>query len=187
MKKARLIIGMCLVLGISMLWITPVFATDLSKTPVTTVPNKPMISKTLERESKTTDTAIKFAEDEYLRITTPNGKDEIKTFEKQLNVMGEARANTKVTMTVYYENPEQRIIAGKPLSRTYEVSDVGATQTFNQLIDLEVGENKIIVKYVYDKKSGSYELEITRQSEAEKEQIKNYIANTAEAFSITKP
>lgn len=181
MKKVRLIVSMCFAIGLSIIGASPVFAVDLGKTAATT-PNKQVIPKVVEKEMKTTDTAIKFAEDEYLRITQPISKEDTKTFEKQLNVMGEARANTKATITVYYENPEQRVIAGKAVSKTYELSEVGATQTFNQLIDLEVGKNKIVIKYEYGKVAGSYELYIVRQSEVEKEQLKNFLVNDSSAI-----
>ncbi|MGL4346235.1 MAG: hypothetical protein ACRCTE_13635 [Cellulosilyticaceae bacterium] len=182
MKKIRLITGMCLTLGVSMIWVTPVFATELTKPPVVTTPNKVAVPKTLDKEAKTTDTAIKFEQDEYIRVTQPLNKDDAKTFERQLNVMGEARTNTQITITVYYEKSELRVAQGKPVSKTYEMVEVGATQSFNQLIDLEVGKNKIILKYVSGEEVDSCEFYITRQSEAEKEQLKNFIANSAAPF-----
>lgn len=176
MRPVRLITGMCLVLGMSIFWATPVFASEIKTTTITT--NKTVTT----RDAKTTDTAIKFEEDEYIRITTPQAKDEVKTFEKQINVMGEARANTKLTITVYYENPEERLRAGKAISKTYDLIEVGATSTFNQSIELEVGKNRIVIKYEYDKKTGTQEFIITRQSEEEKEKLKTFIANSPAPF-----
>lgn len=184
MKKVRLIISMCFAVGISMIWVTPVMASDLNK-PAVIAPTKPTVVKVPDKEVKTTDTAIKFADGEYIRITQPINKDETKTFEKQLNVMGEARSGAKITIVVSYENQEQRLVSGKPISKTYELSDVGATQTFNQLIDLEVGKNKIVVKYEYGKVTGTEEIYIERQSEENKEKLKNFIANSPNSFSAT--
>lgn len=176
MKPVRLITGMCLVLGLSLIWATPVFATDVKPTVVTT--NKPPIT----REAKTTDTAIKFAEDEYIRITEPTLRDDVKTFAEVLNIMGQARANTKLTITVYYEKPEERLKAGKAISKTYDLVEVGATQTFNQKIELEVGKNRIVIHYQYDKKTGSEEFTVIRQSEEDKNKMLGFLATSPEPF-----
>ncbi|OON97405.1 MAG: hypothetical protein ATN31_08245 [Candidatus Epulonipiscioides saccharophilum] len=162
-------------------------------------------------EQTTVDSSIEFKKDEYVKIINPlMGLGEnsfVTTFEKEINLMGEARAGTKISIVVYN---------GTKIYKEYELDPVGATQTFNQLLSLQEKDNTVVLTYTHpdlklievkdekdekDEKSeeknlneaenlkevelekgpkNSITLNIYRQPEENKLKIKNYIVSTPE-------
>ena len=121
------------------------------------------------------------SEDGYIsRITQPN-KINMTTFESKINLMGEALyQGTDITIEIYDTKVFTK--AGKTETyfkslptNVYNLGKVGATKTFNQLLDLAEGENKIVVRYTLNNVKDEMEFYITRESEENKQQIKNYI------------
>ena len=138
-----------------------------------------VIVESEQRDGKTVEYLT--SEDGYIsRITQPN-KINMTTFESKINLMGEALyQGTEITIEVY--DTKTFIKAGKTEvvyktlpTNIYELGKVGATKTFNQLLDLAEGENKIVVHYLADKVEDEMVFYITRESEENKQQIKNYI------------
>ncbi len=118
------------------------------------------------------DSSVMFDLNEYVRITQPivdEQEYEITTFERQINMMGEARAGTQIVITVLRDNFEHQ---------KYELELVGATQTFNQLIELGERQNLIIVSYKHNDYENTFAFEIFRQPEENKSQLKNFIIST---------
>ena len=68
---------------------------------------KPVQTKTVQTVAKEetptgTSSAITFEKDEYVRITQSlAGKEEIQTFDSQINIMGEARTGTAIEIVIY--------------------------------------------------------------------------------------
>lgn len=137
------------------------------------------VNKLAKTADTTTSQSITFEKDEYVRITQPIKKDGItSTFDNQINVMGEAREGTNVVITVSLSTEEN--MEEKKLPLKYELPVVGATQTFNQLIELNEGTNIIVISYtnvntkdVY----GEMTLAIKREKEDTKKAIKGYIVD----------
>jgi hypothetical protein len=129
---------------------------------------------------------IRFKKDEYIRIAQPVIKDNLITFDSQINIIGEAREGLDITIQVYenLETDEDPV--------TYTVKKVGATQTFNQLIDLKEGNNVVAIQYVYvaDKKesplSGVMYFTINRKPEKTKQLMINYRVGQGEVTSEIK-
>ncbi|OON98888.1 MAG: hypothetical protein ATN35_03085 [Epulopiscium sp. Nele67-Bin004] len=119
------------------------------------------------------DESVLFEEDEYVRIARPIVTDEslITTFESKINMMGEAREGTLIAITVYQD---------ENVLNMYDLEPVGATQTFNQLIELGDRHNVIIVSYMHEADGvGSHiQLEIYRQPDENKALLKNFIIST---------
>lgn len=136
-------------------------------------------NKLAKTTDATTSQSITFEKDEYVRITQPIKKDgTTSTFDSQINVMGEAREGTKIVITVSLNTQDK--MEEKKLPVKYELSAVGATQTFNQLIELKEGTNIIAISYtnintkdVY----GEMTLTIKREKEDTKKAMKSYIVN----------
>jgi hypothetical protein len=181
MKKAKRLSGL---LAVSILAVLPIsvqaksvsFNTSALLGPTRTVvlaSETGAILDTQKAEEKkvTTVSSIEFAEGEFVRITQPSIKENMSTFETQLNLIFEARLNTKITVQVLYGDKNL-----KETSKTYEVKTVGATQTCNQVVDLKVGENTILITAVHESTSGNEELSffIIRKSEQTKEALINY-------------
>lgn len=122
-------------------------------------------------EEKTTVSGIQFKENEFVRITQPTFKEKeaVSTFESQLNIIGEARVDTTIKIKVMYDNGEAKVYD--------ELKPVGVTQTFNQLIDLKVGQNVVVISATHKDGKSTAEITgtITRKSEQTKEDLKNYI------------
>ncbi|OOB78133.1 MAG: hypothetical protein BEN19_00995 [Epulopiscium sp. Nuni2H_MBin003] len=118
--------------------------------------------------------SIDFTHDEYVRITHPvTDYDEdyiLTTFEEHINIMGEAKVGTNITISVVQE---------QVLYKEYILGEVGATQTFNQLIELGEKDNQIVLEYTtIEKEIGVIVVDIYRQPEEHKLKIKNYIVST---------
>ncbi len=150
----------------------PIFATE------ETVPQYESIQQAMESQIGTisVDSSVIFDETEYVRITQPIVDNEeeyvITTFEHQINMMGEARAGTQLIVTVQHSDET---------SKLYELELVGATQTFNQLIELGERQNLITIYYsheAFDEHMHSLMFQIYRQPEENKSQLKNYIIST---------
>ncbi|MGL5676498.1 MAG: hypothetical protein ACRDDX_08790 [Cellulosilyticaceae bacterium] len=129
---------------------------------------------------------IKTEEKISVRITQPPKKDDIQTFDSQMNVMGEAIVGTDIIISVTYDT---NLVDLQEDQKTveYKLKTVGATQTFNQLIDLKEGENTIVLRYVNGSDKGILTLKIKRMSESERQLIKSYITPQAIVDKITTP
>jgi hypothetical protein len=117
------------------------------------------------------------SEDKYIRITQPT-KPNTSTFESKLIIMGETRQGTDIVIEVYSGKLDKETMAISKEPKIYKLKSVGITETFNQLIELEEGDNKIVLIYTNDKDKKDKEKMvfcITRESEATKEFIKSYI------------
>lgn len=112
-------------------------------------------------------------EDGNVRITQPN-KIHLTTFESKINLMGQTKKGTTITIEIY--NSKENAKSEEPI-KTYEVGTVGVTGTFNQLIELAEGENRIVVIYANSKEKMDDEMifYITREPEESKKLIKEYI------------
>ncbi|MEF9959464.1 MAG: hypothetical protein RR448_03360 [Niameybacter sp.] len=178
-------IGSILVLGAAMIVPTGVFAAEIKpdftkNVKTTSTVNEVSIIK--ETSQTSTSSAITFAKDEYVRITQSLDKEEIQTFDSQINIMGEARTGTNIEIVVYSgEKMDRPAPTDSNNYKVYKVKEVGATKLFSQLIELSEGSNHVIIKYTYepDGKSGSFTIRIQKKAEAEKEKIKTFIADDA--------
>ena len=133
----------------------------------------------------TTYAWVQFDEGEYIRITQPTNKEYKPniTFDSQVNLMGEARVGTVINIKVYdkYIIEDEEDFFVKDLAKKYldalidefDLKPVGSTNTFNQLIDLEDGENTIVITYsVGEDKEEVIYLFITKK---EKGILENYV------------
>ncbi|MEG0326021.1 MAG: hypothetical protein RR618_05780 [Cellulosilyticaceae bacterium] len=138
-----------------------------------------VVNKLAKTTDTTTSQSITFEKDEYVRITQPIKKDGVTcTFDSQINVMGEAREGTNVVITVSLSTEEN--MEEKKLPVKYELPVVGATQTFNQLIELNEGTNIIMISYTNLNTKNVYgEMTFTlkREKEDTKKAIKGYIVD----------
>ncbi|MEG1829196.1 MAG: hypothetical protein RR309_07205 [Cellulosilyticaceae bacterium] len=138
-----------------------------------------IVNKLAKTTDTTTSQSITFEKDEYVRITQPIKKDGVTcTFDSQINVMGEAREGTNVVITVSLSTEEN--MEEKKLPVKYELPVVGATQTFNQLIELNEGTNIIVISYTNLNTKNVYgEMTFTlkREKEDTKKAIKGYIVD----------
>lgn len=138
-----------------------------------------VVNKLAKTTDTTTSQSITFEKDEYVRITQPIKKDGVTcTFDSQINVMGEAREGTNVVITVSLSTEEN--MEEKKLPVKYELPVVGATQTFNQLIELNEGTNIIVISYTNLNTKNVYgEMTFTlkREKEDTKKAIKGYIVD----------
>lgn len=175
-------VGSIVVLGMALLAPHKVFASEVKAEA------KPAV--TIKDNAQTsTPSSITFKKDEYVRITQSlENKEEIQTFDSQINIMGEARKGTNIEIIVYTGEKVDHPVATQTNNyKVYKLKEVGATQLFSQLIDLyegdngTEGQNNILIKYTYpaDEKSGSFYIKIIRKAEAEKEKIKSFIADDA--------
>nr|WP_307992958.1 hypothetical protein [uncultured Niameybacter sp.] len=175
-------VGSILVLGMALLAPQAVYAGEIKPE------NKPAVA-IKDNAQTSTPSSITFKKDEYVRITQSlENKEEIQTFDSQINIMGEARKGTNIEIIVYTGEKVDKPVATQTNNyKVYKLKEVGATQLFSQLIDLYEGENgtegqnNVIIKYNYppDEKSGSFYIKIIRKAEAEKEKIKSFIADDA--------
>lgn len=167
------------VIVLFMLSLIGVFGTTIYAANTTEGSN--VIVKSEQKDGKTIEYLA--SEDGYIsRITQPN-KINTTTFESKINLMGEASSQgTKITIEIY--NTKTITKAGKAETvfkteptYTYKLGEVGTTCTFNQLLDLLEGENKIVVQYenASSKVDDEMVFYITRESEENKQQIKNYV------------
>lgn len=119
---------------------------------------------------------IQFNKDEYVRITQPT-KDKTAVFDEEVNVTGEARDGTEIQIQLFNKKDHDFTYPRKAY-RTYNLDEVGISRTFNELIELEEGDNRVRLIYKYKNTSGEIiegriVIYITRKSEAEKEVLKN--------------
>ena len=181
MSRIKYLISIA-VLGCTFLAPNAVYGAEIKpeKKPVQT-----KIVQTVAKEETPTSTssAITFEKDEYVRITQSlAGKEEIQTFDSQINIMGEARTGTAIEIIVYtgdkVDNPKATDTNNY---KTYTLKEVGATMLFSQLIDLKEDQNNVVISYSYpaDEKTGKIYLTIIRKTEKEKEQIKSFIVDDA--------
>lgn len=130
---------------------------------------------------------IQFEKDEYMRITQPI-KDKMAVFEKDVNVMGEARYGTIISIQLFNKKEDELAYPRKPY-RTYKLDEVGMSQTFNELIQLQEGDNKVRLVYEYTNSNGELidgriVVYITRKSEAEKEVLKSLRIDSTEKVKV---
>lgn len=176
MSKMKYLVSLA-ILGCACFAPTTLQAAEIKPEPTKTV------EKTVVKQDTPTSTssAITFAKDEYVRITQSlENKEEIQTFDSQINIMGEARTGTTIELIVYTGDKVDKPEATETNHyKTYTLKEVGATMLFSQLIDLKEGQNNVIIKYSYpaDDKTGNINIKIIRKPEKEKEQIKTFIVD----------
>lgn len=129
---------------------------------------------------------IQFEKNEYVRITQPI-KDKMSVFDKDLNVTGEARYNVKIKMQLFNKKDNDRLYP-RDAYRTYSLDPVGFSQTFNELIELREGDNKMRLLYEYTNANGDYVdgrivVYVNRRTEEEKVALKNLRIDTTEQFT----
>ncbi len=115
-------------------------------------------------EQTTVDSSIEFKKDEYVKIIHPlmdlGEQSFVTTFEKEINLMGEARAGTQISILVYN---------GTKIYKKYELDPVGATQTFNQLLSLREKDNTVVLIYTHpDLENAEEEKNLEVQNSGEK-------------------
>lgn len=143
-----------------------------------------VVKEYVQSNGKTTTGLASDNDDGYIRIAQPT-KVSTSTFESKINLMGETKKGTEITIAVYNKKDNTKSTSeykDEPTT-TYELSTVGLTGTFNQLIDLLEGDNKIVLSYVntQDNKKDYMIFYINRGSEQDKELLKNYLV-----FSVVK-
>lgn len=181
-RLAKRLIGLSIFVTTLAGYVT-VYATDDTRFTQT---EKPAVVSSAAA-SATTSQSITFKEGEYVRITQPSLVENAPTFDSQTNVMGEAREGTIIKIEVAVGSTEEtaeKVLHDKTLGkyRLYELATVGATQTFNQLIDLGEGMNVIKISYTHEDKAdvyGSMKFTIERKKQAIKEDLKNYNVMTS--------
>lgn len=129
---------------------------------------------------------IQFEKDEYIRITQPI-KDKMSVFDQALNVTGEARYNVNIKMQLFNKKENERMYP-RNWYRNYTLDPVGFSQTFNELVELQEGDNKIRLVYEYttdkgDSIEGRIVVYVTRKSAAEKSALKNLRIDNMEIFT----
>ena len=128
---------------------------------------------------------VQFDSGEYLRITQPI-KDKMAVFDKDVNVMGEARYQTIITMQLFNKKESDKVYP-RSAYHVYDLDAVGISQTFSELIELQEGDNKIRFLYNYmDPKGelveGRIVIYVTRKSEEEKTALKSLRIDNTEQF-----
>lgn len=180
MSKVKYIVSI-VILGCALLAPSTMYAAEIKPTPAKTDVNKTEVIANKQDTPTSTSSAITFEKDEYVRITQSlENKEEIQTFDSQINIMGEARKGTKIDIIVYTgEKVDSPVATESNNYKVYTVKEVGATMLFSQLIDLKEGQNNILIKYIYppNEKTGKIELKIVRKTDKEKEQIKSFIVD----------
>ena len=134
----------------------------------------------------TKSSPIQFEKDEYLRITQPI-KDKMSVFDKDLNITGEARYNLNIKMQLFNKKELDRLYP-RNTYRTYNLDPIGFSQTFNELVELREGDNKIRFLYDYTNSAGEFVegrivIYVTRKTEQEKIALKNLRIDTTEQFT----
>ena len=114
------------------------------------------------------------SEDGYVRITQPT-KVKTFTFDSKMNIMGETNKGTNIAIEVYNTKLDKDNISLPKDPVLYKLNTVGVTETFNQLIELLEGENRIVLTYTNEKdkiNKGKMVFIVTRESEETKERLK---------------
>ncbi len=131
--------------------------------------------ETIVKDDKKVEVVV--SEDQYVRIAQPT-KVNTSTFESKMNIMGETKQGTEITIEVYNTKTDN-ISLSKDVT-IYKLKTVGITGSFNQLIELLEGENKVVLTYTNEKDKKEKEkmvFYITRESEEIKELVKNMIVH----------
>ncbi|WP_069999246.1 hypothetical protein [Cellulosilyticum sp. I15G10I2] len=127
--------------------------------------------ETVIKNDKKVDIIV--SEDKYVRISEL-AKASTSTFESKMNIMGETKQGTDIVIEVYNTKTDNLSLSKNVTS--YTLNTVGITETFNQLIELLEGENKVVLTYTNEKdKKDKLQMifYITRESEETKELLKN--------------
>ena len=150
--------------------------------------NQVLTEETVVEETIASETATTAVTEDYVRITQPNIKDEIQTFDSQMHIMGEASVGTEIQIIVYYGDTVE-VLDATIEQATYKLKVVGATQTFSELIDLKEGQNNILIRYQYSGQSerGTLAVKVLRRSQAEKELIQSVLNPQVLAEKIVSP
>lgn len=167
MKISKNIIMLLMFIGIGL------FGSSVYASEVTTTASNIKV-ETIMRDDKKIEIIV--SEDKYVRITQPT-KVNTSTFESKMNVMGETSEGTEITIEVYNMNLDKNSSSSLKNVITYDLKTVGFTGTFSQFIELEEGENKVVLIYTNEKDKKTKEkmiFYINRESEEKKEYIKNY-------------
>lgn len=185
MSKVKYLMSIAM-LGCALLAPTTIYAAEIKPEKQKTTINKTEVSPVKKDTQASTSSAITFEEDEYVRITQSlENKEEIQTFDSQINIMGEARTGTAIDIIVYTgEKVDSPVATESNDYKVYAVKEVGATKLFSQLIDLKEGPNNIIIKYTYaaDDKTGKIYRTIIRKAETDKEKMKSFIVDDPSAI-----
>ncbi|MDF2614100.1 MAG: hypothetical protein K0S71_1886 [Clostridia bacterium] len=126
----------------------------------------------VEKDDKNIEMIV--SEDKYVRITQPT-KVNTSTFESKMNIAGETSQGTEIVIEVYNIQADKDDISLLKASKVYELKTVGITKSFNQLIELLEGENKVVLTYTNEKDKKDKEemiFYIIRESEKTKESVK---------------
>jgi len=149
-----------------------ILSTSVYASEVTTTASNVKV-ETIEKDDKKIEIIV--SEDKYVRITQPT-KVNTSTFESKINIMGETSQGTDIVIEVYNTKPSKNTISKD--AKVYKLNTVGITETFNQLIELLEGENKVVLIYTNTKDKKNQEemiYYITRESEETKEKLKSMI------------
>ncbi|OON90920.1 MAG: hypothetical protein ATN32_02940 [Candidatus Epulonipiscium fishelsonii] len=109
---------------------------------------------------------------EYLHITQP--LDNTTTFDSQINMMGEAIEGIEIVIVVSQDE----------VYNLYDVGIVGATETFNQLIDLYEGDNFISVAGRYDEIVMEETFQVRREPKKNKDKLQNFVITGTEDLPL---
>lgn len=149
------------------------------------IPKMVFANTTATTAGVTKASPIQFESDEYLRITQPI-KDKMAVFDKDVNVMGEARYKTLITMQLFNKREGEKAYPRSAYG-VYDLDAVGISQTFSELIELQEGDNKIRFVYTYkdgqgEVVDGRFVIYVTRKTEEEKATLKNLRIDNTEQF-----
>ncbi len=149
-----------------------IFASDITVTPSN------VKVETVIKDDKKVEMVV--SEDQYVRIAQPT-KVNTSTFESKMNIMGETKQGTEITIEVYNTKTDNLSLS-KDVT-IYTLKTVGITGSFNQLIELLEGENKVVLTYTHEKDKKEKEkmvFYIVRESEEIKELVKNMLVRYGE-------
>lgn len=123
------------------------------------------------------DKKIEFleSEDGHIRISKL-AKINTFTFDSIMNVEGQAKQNTNITITVNQITADKENTITIVDSKIYELSKIGITESFNQLIELFEGTNQVVLVYSNTKDKqmdGEMSFIVIKEPEQTKENIKS--------------
>lgn len=105
----------------------------------------------------TTSQTITFEEDEYVRLAQSINEGGTTTVSgSQINIQGQAREGTKITIKVYLSTTQKGNMISNKLPVVYNLATVGKLQDFNQLIDLGEGYNTVWLSYTNENTKDVY-------------------------------
>lgn len=127
--------------------------------------------ETIEKNGRQID--ILASEDGYVRITQPT-KINMYTFEVKVNLVGETKAGTNISISVYNTKTGEY---SSDATQTYELKQVNPLGTFSQVLEFPEGSNKIVLHYASE--DGSIEdkmvFYINRESQETQDALSSYI------------